>query len=70
MVFEGRIFFKNNDGRQTGSDVKPGRVGLLLGWVTTFRQKPLYRPYYSSLKMQTVSFFVVFLVLPILQFGR
>ena len=36
---------KNSDGRQTpdkpSSDVKPGRAGLVLGWVTTFKQKPL-----------------------------
>ena len=39
-VFERRILAKNNDGRQTSSDVKPGRERLILGWVTTFKQKP------------------------------
>ena len=33
------ILAKNNDGRQTSSEVKPGRAGLVLGWVTTFKQK-------------------------------
>ena len=45
-VFERRILAKNNDGRQTSSDVKPGRERLILGWVPTFKQKPLYRYYY------------------------
>ena len=35
------ILAKNSDGRQTSSEVKPGRVGLVLGWVTTFKQKLL-----------------------------
>ena len=35
MVFERRILAKNNDGRQTSSEVKPGREGLVLGWVPT-----------------------------------
>ena len=41
MVFERRILAKNNDGRQTSSEVKPGQAGLVLGWVLTFKQKPL-----------------------------
>ena len=28
------------------SEVKPGRAGLVLGRVTTLKQKPLYRSYY------------------------
>ena len=41
MVFERRILAKNNNGRQTRSEVKPGWVGLVhvLGWVITFKQK-------------------------------
>ena len=39
MAFERRILAKNSDRRQTSSDVKPGRVGLVIGWVTTFKQK-------------------------------
>ena len=31
VVFERRILAKNNDGRQTNSEVKPGRAGLVLG---------------------------------------
>ena len=27
--------------RQTSSEVKPSRAGLVLGWLTTFKQKPL-----------------------------
>ena len=42
--------------RQTSSEVKPGRVGLVLGWVTTFKQKPLYRSYYF-LYFKELSFF-------------
>ena len=30
---------KNSDGRQTNSEVKPCRAGLVLGWVTTFKHK-------------------------------
>ena len=32
---------KNSDGRQTSAEVKPGWAGLVLGWVTTFKQKLL-----------------------------
>ena len=35
------ILAKSSDGRQTSSEVKPGRAGLVLGWVTTFQQKLL-----------------------------
>ena len=34
------ILAKNSDWRQTSSEVLPGRAGLVLGWLTTFRQKP------------------------------
>ena len=34
---------ENSDERKTSSDVKLGRAWLLLGWVTTFKQKPLWR---------------------------
>ena len=37
LVLERRILAKNNDGRQTRSEVKHGRVGLVLEWVTTFK---------------------------------
>ena len=42
LVLEIRILAKNNDKRQTSSEVKPGQARLALGWVTTFKQKPLY----------------------------
>ena len=35
------ILPKNSDGRQASSEVKPGRVGLVLRWVPTFKQKLL-----------------------------
>ena len=31
------ILIENSDRRHTSSEVKPGRAGLVLGWVTTFR---------------------------------
>ena len=41
MVLERRVLVKNNDRRQISSEVKPGRAGLVFGWVSTFKQKPL-----------------------------
>ena len=41
VVFERRNLAKNNDMRQTSYEVKPGWAGLVPGWVTTFKQKPL-----------------------------
>ena len=38
MVLGRRTLAKNNDGGQTSSEVKPGCAGLVLGWVTTFKQ--------------------------------
>ena len=37
------LLAKNYDERQTSSEVKAGPAGLVLGWVTSFEQKPLYR---------------------------
>ena len=34
------ILAKNSNGRQISSEDKPRQVGLVLGWVTTFKQKP------------------------------
>ena len=33
MVFKRRILAKNNDRRQTSSEVKSGLAGLVLGWM-------------------------------------
>ena len=41
VVFERMILDKSKDGRQTSSEVKSGRSGLVLGWLTTFKQKNL-----------------------------
>ena len=41
VIEKKRILAKNSNGRQTSSEVMPGRVGLVLGWVTTFKQKLL-----------------------------
>ena len=38
-----REIVENSDGTQTSSDVKLGQAGLVLGWVITFKQKPLCR---------------------------
>ena len=35
------ILAKNSEVRQTSSDVKPGQAGLVRGWMTTFKQKPV-----------------------------
>ena len=39
MVFERRILDDKKDGRQTSSEVKPGRAGLVLGWVTSLQRE-------------------------------
>ena len=46
LLLESRgVLVQNSDGRQTGSEVNPGREVLVLGWVTTFKQKPLCRSF-------------------------
>ena len=39
VVFERRILDDKKDGRQTSSEVKPGRAGLVLGWVTSLQRE-------------------------------
>ena len=41
MVFERRIL-------QAISEVKPCMAGLVLGWMNTFKQKPLYQNNYQD----------------------
>ena len=51
VVFERRILAKNNDGARSISDVKPGRVGLVVGWVATSKiyfKQIIFRHYRSS----------------------
>ena len=42
VVFERRILPKNNDRRQTSSEVKPGQVELVLGWVSCIDYSCVY----------------------------
>ena len=35
----------------SSSDVKPGRAGLVLGWVTTFKQKRSFFSHYHSFSL-------------------
>ena len=38
------ILAKNSNGRQTNSEDKPGRAGLVLGWMTTLISHYVFFP--------------------------